>query len=139
MSSHRTAVWPLLAALLVLPASRAVPGDSNPHPKPAIARVWHGRTPNAKADAYATYLAGAITKFRQLKGNLGYQMMRETVGDETHFMVVSYWTSRDAIKAYAGEDIRKTRNLPRDPEFLIDPEPTVMNYDLAVQVVGASP
>jgi heme-degrading monooxygenase HmoA len=101
-----------------------------------VARVWHGRTPVAKAEEYAAYLADAITKFRTIPGNAGYQMMRETVGDETHFSVISYWRTRDAITAYAGDDIRKTRHLPRDAEFLIDPEQTVMNYDLSVLDVG---
>ncbi len=101
-----------------------------------IARVWHGRTPNAKAEEYAAYLAGAITKFPTIPGNLGYQMMRETIGDETHFSVISYWKSRDSIHAYAGADISMTHNLPRDPEFLIDLEPHVKNYDLVVKAVG---
>jgi heme-degrading monooxygenase HmoA len=104
-----------------------------------IARVWHGRTPNGKADAYATYLADAITKFRSIPGNLGYQMMRETAGAETHFLVISYWASREAIRAYAGDDIQKTHSLPRDPEFLIDPEQTVMNYELAVVNLDCPP
>lgn len=95
-----------------------------------IAREWRGKTPNVKADEYAAYLADSIKKFRTIKGNIGYQMMRETIGDETHFAVISYWESRDAIKAYAGEDIRRTRVAPRDPEFIIDPELTVMNYDV---------
>lgn len=101
-----------------------------------VARVWHGRTPAARAEEYAAYLAAAIVKFRSIPGNDGYQMMRETVGDETHFTVISYWATRDAIRAYAGDDIRKTRHLPRDAEFLIAPEQTVMNYDLAVLDVG---
>ena len=101
-----------------------------------IARQWHGKTPNAKADEYAAYLSDAIKKFRTIKGNVGYQMMRETIGDETHFSVISYWESREAIKAYAGEDIRLTRPAPRDPEFLIDAEPTVMNYDVAATDFG---
>jgi len=97
-----------------------------------IARQWHGKTPNAKAEEYAAYLSDAIKAFRKLEGNRGYQMMRETIGDETHFSVISYWDSREAIVAYAGQDIRRTRSLPRDSEFLIDLEPTVMNYDLVV-------
>jgi heme-degrading monooxygenase HmoA len=101
-----------------------------------IARQWHGKTPNAKADEYAAYLGDGIKKFRTIKGNVGYQMMRETIGEETHFAVISYWESREAIHAYAGEDIRRTRMLPRDPEFLIDPEPTVMNYDVAATDFG---
>src|SRR5262249_18759063 len=99
-------------------------------------RVWHGRTPLAKTEEYARYLGDALPKFRTLPGNLGYQMMRETIGEETHFMVISYWETRDAVHAYAGTDISRTHNLPRDPQFLIDLEPTVKNYDLAVQNTG---
>jgi hypothetical protein len=47
-------------------------------------------------------------------------------------MVISFWSSRDAIHGYAGADISKVRSLPRDAEFLIDPEGTVRNYDIAV-------
>jgi heme-degrading monooxygenase HmoA len=111
----------LFAALLVL---SALPASAK------IARVWHGKVPNAKADEYAAYIGAAIKKFPTIKGNQGYQLMRETVGDVTHFSVTSYWASREAIKAYAGEDIRKVHSLPRDPEFLIDLEPTVMNYEI---------
>jgi heme-degrading monooxygenase HmoA len=84
-----------------------------------------------RADEYAKYIADAITKFRTLPGNRGYQLMREPAGAETHFSVISYWDSRDSIHAYAGADIEKVHPLPRDPEFLIDAEPTVRNYDLA--------
>lgn len=125
-----------LVTMLVTACHAATPSAPVRPPLPcgaAVARVWHGRTPAARADEYAAYIAPAITKFRELSGNLGYQMMRETVGGETHFTVISYWRSRDAIRGYAGADISRTRALPRDPEFLIDPEPTVKNYDLVVQ------
>lgn len=126
---------PATTSLATADSAHLAPAPAAPARPPIcgarIARLWHGRVPNEKADAYADYLADAITKFRAINGNLGYQMMRETIGAETHFVVISYWASRDAIKAYAGEDIRKTRPAPRDPEFLIEPELTVMNYDLA--------
>jgi heme-degrading monooxygenase HmoA len=130
----------LLAAAVVLAAcahggTHAAPA-SDPvaePPRPGIARVWHGRVPAARAAEYAAYLASAVTKFRTLPGNLGYELLRDDAGPETHFMVVSYWTTKDAIRAYAGDDIAKTRSLPRDPEFLIEPEPTVRNYELALQ------
>ncbi|MGA2080188.1 MAG: antibiotic biosynthesis monooxygenase family protein [Holophaga sp.] len=101
-----------------------------------IARVWHGRTPRAKADEYERYLSAALVKFPTIKGNLGYQMMRVDGGpdgdDLTEFQVVSYWESLDAIKAYAGADIRRTHDLPRDKEFLVNMEPLVRNYELKV-------
>lgn len=138
------ALRPLLLAALVLapaaPARTAPPPPAAPAPpaswSPAVARVWHGRTPNAKADAYARYLGDGVKKFRTIPGNLGYQVLRETVGDETHFMVLSYWASKEAIHAYAGADIRRTRHLPRDAEFLVDPEQTVMNYDVVQAELG---
>lgn len=101
-----------------------------------IARLWHGKVPNAKAEEYAAYTSEAIKRFRTIKGNVGYQMMRETIGEETHFSVISYWDARESIKAYAGDDIRRVHALPRDPEFLIDAEPTVMNYDVSFAGFG---
>jgi len=56
----------------------------------------------------------------------------ENRGTEVHFMVISFWNSRDAIHGYAGADISKVRPLPRDNELLIEPEATVRNYDLVV-------
>ena len=107
--------------------------------KPVIARAWHGKTPRAKADAYEKYLAGAIAKFPSIPGNLGYQLMRIDSGPDgeafTEFQVISYWESLDAIHAYAGEDIRRTRDLPRDKEFLVGMEPSVRNYELRVNAV----
>ena len=107
--------------------------------QPVIARAWHGKTTREKADEYERYLAGAITKFPSIKGNLGYQLMRIDGGPDgneyTEFQVVSYWESRDSIHAYAGEDIQRTRDLPRDQEFLVGREPYVRNYELRVNAI----
>ena len=107
--------------------------------KPVIARAWHGKTPRAKADEYEKYLTAAVTKFPSIAGNLGYQVMRLDGGPDgdgySEFQVISYWESKDAIRAYAGDDIRRTHNLPRDPEFLVDLEPQVRNYDLRVEAI----
>jgi heme-degrading monooxygenase HmoA len=106
---------------------------------PVIARAWHGKTPRAKADEYEQYLAGAIKKFPTIKGNLGYQLMRIDGGPDgeqlVEFQVISYWESLDSIKAYAGADIRRTRDLPRDKEYLVDMEPMVRNYELRVNAI----
>ena len=141
---RRTALptWRITPCLLALMLASCVHDRGRvaaPDTGERIARVWHGKTPNAKAEEYARYLGDSIRKFRTLPGNRGYQMMRETVGEETHFVVISYWESRDSIHAYAGEDIRHVRHLPRDSEFLIAPEQTVMNYDLVTTDFGPSP
>ena len=97
-----------------------------------IVRQWHGKTTAADADRYEHYLADSIKKFTTIPGNRGYQLLREDAGPLTHFSVLSFWDSRDSIHGYAGADISKVRPLPRDPEFLIDPEANVRNYDLRV-------
>jgi heme-degrading monooxygenase HmoA len=96
-----------------------------------VARLWRGRVKNAKADAYQHYLEKeGIAKLKAIKGNLGAEMFRQSLHDgTTEFVVVSYWPNRDAIHAYAGADIEKVHDLPRDKEFLIDPDKTVKNFD----------
>lgn len=123
------------AALLAAVAAGAMAADHA-----SIARVWHGKTSPAKADDYERYLKNAIAGFASIKGNLGYQLMRLDGGPDgrqpyVEFQVVSYWQSLDAIEAYAGSDVSRTHNLPRDPEFLIDLEPRVRNYTLEVDAV----
>jgi heme-degrading monooxygenase HmoA len=53
----------------------------------------------------------------------------------TEFQVISYWESLEAIRAYAGDDVQRTHDLPRDHEFLVDPEPRVRNYALRVNAL----
>jgi heme-degrading monooxygenase HmoA len=132
MRAH-AAVLALVAVLSACagPGAGSPPSGAAAAAAPAgarVARVWRGRTASARGDDYAAYLAAALPKFRTIPGNVGYTMLREDFPDESHFMVVSWWTSADAIRGYAGEDISKTRFLPRDHEFLLEPEPTVHNY-----------
>ena len=106
-------------------AAKAMPDHA------VVARMWRGRVPNARADEYQKYLeADGLAKLRAIKGNLGADMFRHALGDgTTEFTVVSYWPNREAIHAYAGADIEKVHDLPRDKEFLIDPDRTVKNFD----------
>jgi len=96
--------------------------------------MWRGRVPNARAAEYQKYLdESGVQKLRAIKDNLGTQMFRRDLGDgTTEFVVISYWPSRDAIHAYAGADIEKVHDLPRDKEFLIEPEKVVRHYDIVM-------
>jgi heme-degrading monooxygenase HmoA len=100
-------------------------------PQAKVARMWHGKVPRSRADEYQAYLdKEGVQKLRAIKDNLGAQLFRRDDGDVTEFVVISYWPSRDAIHAYAGADIEKVHDLPRDKEFLIDPERTVKHFDI---------
>ena len=94
-----------------------------------IGRMWHGRVPEAKAAAYYDYLnREGIDKIEKIPHNLGADVMTSTHDGITELVVISYWHSLDDIKAYAGADIEKVHNLPRDPEFLIEPETKVRHF-----------
>ncbi len=96
-----------------------------------IARLWHGAVPAAKGDDYARYLQKTgVTECRATPGNRGVQVLRRTVGGETHFLFISLWESRDAIRRFAGDDIDRAHYYPEDREYLLELEPTVTHYEV---------
>ena len=87
--------------------------------RPAIARIWRGRTPRAKADEYQRYNYQHGIKPLEQKA-LAVQMLREDRDAETEFITISYWESVEAMTRFAGPDPRRIHHLPRDNEFLIE-------------------
>lgn len=130
MSMHKPAL--LLAAVFTLLTIAQCATWAAPPPAGA-ARIWRGEVPLARADEYEAYLnAEGLGKLRSIRGNRGVQMFRRTVGEREEFVVISYWPDEDAIRAYAGEDVLRARLMPRDPEFLIDPDTHVRHYRIVV-------
>jgi len=120
--------------IVILAAAMALIAAMPAKKQARVARMWRGRVPNARAAEYQKYLdESGVQKLRAIKDNLGTQMFRRDLGDgTTEFVVISYWPSRDAIHAYAGADIEKVHDLPRDKEFLIEPEKVVRHYDIVM-------
>ena len=99
--------------------------------RPLVARLWHGATPAAQGDAYTAYLQQTGVKdCHATPGNHGVQVLRRTVGDETHFLFISFWESLDAIRAFAGDDVDQARYYPEDRKYLLALEPTVSHYEV---------
>jgi heme-degrading monooxygenase HmoA len=70
-----------------------------------IARIWHGWTTPANADAYETLLRSEVLPgIRRLAGARGAYVLRAPLEDEVEFVTVTLWDSLDAIRAFAGED-----------------------------------
>ncbi|MEH1969649.1 antibiotic biosynthesis monooxygenase family protein [Nostoc sp.] len=128
----------LLGSLAFLAVAQTTPSTvpspingSTTQPKTVVARIWHGKTLTSKADEYYQYLTAAgIKKIQSIPGNLGAQVLRRTDGKITEFTVISYWKSRDVIRAFAGNDIEQVHPLPKDNEYLIEPETKVKHFDV---------
>ena len=98
--------------------------------KTVVAREWRGRVAPANADEYHQYLLGGVAKIRTTPGSLGVEVMRRNEAGAVEYVVISYWESREAIKAYAGQDIEKPHHLARDREFLLGLPTRVLHYDV---------
>ena len=117
------------ASLLPQPSASASP---QLNPKRMIARIWQGRTLTAKADEYEKYLnATGVPQILKTQGNHGVEVLRRSDGTQTEFVVISYWESVAAIRKFAGPEWQKPHVLARDREFLIEPEPVVLHYEVA--------
>jgi len=98
-----------------------------------IARIWRGRTELARSEEYTTYLFDTgVRKIAATPDNRGVQLMRLIGNGVAEFEVLSYWDSRDAIRAFAGDDIEQVRHLPRDPEYMIGAKPSVRHFEVMV-------
>ena len=99
-----------------------------------IARMWHGRVPRAKASAYREFLvARAIPDYRATAGNVSAQILERTEGEVTHFVTLTFWEDRKAIRAFAGDPIERAKYYPEDREFLLEQEPHVVHYDVVAE------
>jgi heme-degrading monooxygenase HmoA len=102
-----------------------------------IARVWKGAVRPADADVYGDYIRETgFAEYGDTPGNLGAWMLRRDEQDRTEFITLSYWASREAIRAFAGEDIEAAVLYPEDERYLIDGESTVTHYDIVDQAGG---
>jgi heme-degrading monooxygenase HmoA len=105
--------------------------------KRAVARVWQGRTREPIAEEYAKYLyEEGVRKLRATPGNLGVQVLRRVHDGVAEFTTISYWGSREEIRAYAGADIEKPHHLPKDAEYLLELPRQVRHLDVLVDEIS---
>jgi heme-degrading monooxygenase HmoA len=96
-----------------------------------IARQWHGRVPASKSDAYYEFLQRvALPDYKATPGNRGVWVFRRTEGDVAHFLLTSFWDSKESIRQFAGQDVERARYYPEDKDFLLEFEPTVTHYEV---------
>ena len=99
-----------------------------------IVRMWHGRVPTSKAQAYRAFVnARAIPDYQSVDGNLSVHILERQEGDITHFITLTFWRDLESIKGFAGEDVEVAKYYPEDKDFLLEFEPTVLHYEVVGQ------
>ena len=97
-----------------------------------IARMWRGRVRTEKAAEYAEIVERTgMAAYRRTPGNAGAQLLTRELGNGcTELVTLSWWSSLDDIRAFAGDDIDVAKYYPEDDEYLIDREATVAHFQV---------
>jgi hypothetical protein len=96
-----------------------------------IARVWRGITPIGKADQYLEYLNHTVVPGCQAAGgNQGFFIFRELQGELAYFLLLSLWSSCDALAAFSDPDQALVRQAPEEQKFLVAFESVVAHYEV---------
>jgi len=97
-----------------------------------IARTWRGWVRTEDRDVYVDYVEETgMAHYRQTAGNLGAHLLTRDLADgRTEIMTVSFWTSLDAVRGFAGEDVSAAVFYPEDDRWLVDREDTVSHYEV---------
>lgn len=61
------------------------------------------------------------------------QILHRTFEDRTEFLILSYWESFEAIRAFAGEDQERAVYYAKDHEYLLEMDLRVTHYEVATE------
>ena len=73
-----------------------------------IARIWRGWAPLATADDYQRHYETEVSgHLRGVSGFRGGRLLRRDDGPEVMFTSITFFTSLDAIRGFAGDDFER--------------------------------
>lgn len=101
-----------------------------------IARIWHGWTAPANADAYEALLRSEIfpgIHGRRIAGLRGIDLLRRPAGAEVEFVTVMWFESLDDVRAFAGADHEVAVVPPEARRLLLRFDARSAHYDVIVE------
>jgi len=115
--------------------SRVVETQKEEEATTVIVRIWHGVTSTEKAEQYLEYvMETGVKDYRAVSGNRGVQVLHRTYEGKAEFLLLSFWESYEAIRAFAGDDLERAVYYAKDKEFLLELESKVTHYELATKL-----
>ncbi len=101
-----------------------------------IARIWHGWTSPAHADAYQRLLKEEIfagIAEREITGYRGIQLLRRPAGAEVEFVTVMWFDSLDAVRVFGGADYEQCVVPPAARAILAHFDQRSQHYEVLEQ------
>ena len=100
-----------------------------------IGRIWHGWTTPENADAYEQLLRGEVLPgINRIEGFRGARLFRRDAGDEVEFVTLTLFDSRDAVRAFAGDDYELAVVLPEARRLLSHFDERSAHYDVRFEL-----
>ncbi len=94
--------------------------------------MWRGLARADGADAYVRHLEDDVfPHLRALDGHVRAEVFRRPVEGAVEFLVVTWWDSLDAIRAFAGDDIERAVVEPAAQALMIDFDDRVAHIEVA--------
>jgi heme-degrading monooxygenase HmoA len=96
-----------------------------------VLREWRAEIRRSKKAAYVDYVRNTgIAGYRDTPGNLGAVVaVRDIDAERSEIVTLSWWTSLDAVRAFAGDPVDQARYYPADAEYLLTRPDTVTHYE----------
>ena len=102
--------------------------------------MWRGRAEADRQEAYADHFRhNVLPALRRIDGFLGASLLKEEQGDTVEFLVLTKWTSMDAIHAFAGKEVNRAVVEPEAIAALLKFDRTVLHYEIVDETSGRTP
>ena len=96
-----------------------------------IVRVWRGYGAVTDGDAYPRHLLETVRpKLAQLPGFRSLYLLRHQGMEEIEFLVLTFWDSMDAVRAFAGNQPELAVVEPEARAALLRFDSTVAHYEV---------
>lgn len=101
-----------------------------------IARHWRGWTTPSNANAYEALLRERVLPgLKEIAGYRGGHVLRADCSVEVEFVVINFFDSLDAVRAFAGDDYRTPVFEPEARALLSRVENVAYHYDVRASTV----
>ena len=99
-----------------------------------IARLWSARSTPDNAPAYAAHLrTHVLPALHSIAGYAGSMLLERKVADAIEILVITYWESMEAVRAFAGSDAETAVVADAAAAILTGFDDRVRHYDVTVQ------
>jgi uncharacterized protein len=121
------------------PQARPQVSDSAKEQRPmggsnGVFRLWKGCATAAKAGAYIQHVSEKVfPQIESIPGHRGAYLLRRSVNSGIEFLVLTFWSSMDAVRLFAGPEPERAVVEPSARAVLSDFDEGVTHYEVVAR------